>query len=81
MALPEHWWILALAVLGQAVFFARMALAARQGGPVPAWALACLALGGASGLWYGWLQRDAVLAAGQAGILLLAWIGGRTSNE
>ncbi len=81
MALPEHWWLLVQAVLGQAAFFARMALAMRRSEAVPAWAIVCLALGAGCGLVYGWLLRDAVLAAGQAGILLLAWVGRNTNNH
>ena len=90
MTFPEHWWLLALAVVGQTAFFARLAFSwprggrsgGRQGGGgrIPAWAPACLVLGAACGLVYAWLLRDAVLAAGQAGILLLAWVGGRDAD-
>lgn len=69
MALPEYWWLLAAACLGQALFFLRPEAFRRTAPKAPAWALAGLSAGGAAGLAYAWVQSDAVLLAGQFVVL------------
>jgi hypothetical protein len=69
MALPEYWWLLALACVGQALYFLRPDAFRRAPSRAPAWALAGMGCGGLAGLAYGLAQSDPLLVAGQTVVL------------
>lgn len=74
MTLPDHWWLLALVVVVQGLFFARIAVLRMRGKgvqPLARPALAALALSGLAGLAYGFAQRDPLFVVGQACLLAL----------
>ncbi|HMM38078.1 MAG TPA: hypothetical protein PKB11_04915 [Desulfovibrio sp.] len=77
MALPEYWWLLVPACLGQALFFLRPDAFRRTPLKAPVWALAGLCCGGAAGLAYGLVQSDPVLLAGQLIVLAGVAVGTR----
>jgi len=72
MRLPAYWWLLALAVIPQAVFFLRTAiLRMRRKGvqPLARPALATMVGGVVAGVTYGVLQRDPLFVLGQLCLL------------
>lgn len=79
MALPEYWWLLALACLGQGLYFLRPAAFRRRAPRPPSWALAGACCGGLAGLAYGLVQSDPLLLAGQA--VVLAGVGLLARNQ
>lgn len=79
MALPEYWWLLALACLGQGLYFLRPDAFRRSPRRAPSWALAGACGGGLAGLAYGLVQSDPLLLAGQA--VVLAGVGLLTLNR
>ncbi|WP_243546837.1 lipid A biosynthesis domain-containing protein [Pseudodesulfovibrio tunisiensis] len=69
MSLPENWWLLAMTVAGQAVFFLRHAILrfhTKEVQPFPRWALVCGWTGTGAGMAYGAAQSDPVFVTGQA---------------
>lgn len=77
MALPEYWWLLALACAGQGLFFLRPGALRATPARHPAWALAGLYGGGCAGLAYGLVQSDPLLLVGQAVVLAAVALGRR----
>lgn len=84
MTLPDHWWLLALVVVVQGLFFARIAILRMRGKGVqpPARpALAALGVSGLAGLAYGFAQRDPLFVIGQACLLALYYCMQRERND
>ena len=68
---PRFWWLLAPVVLLQAAGFAWLLAGRLRGWKEPAAGPAAIFLGGAVGLVYAVMQRDAVLFLGQACVMVL----------
>lgn len=84
MALPDHWWLLALVVVVQGLFFVRIAILRTRGKgvqPLARPALAALAVSGLAGLAYGVVQRDPLFFIGQACLLALYYCMQRERND
>ena len=84
MTLPDHWWLLALVVVVQGLYFARIMILRTRGKgvqPLARPALAALALSGLAGLAYGFLQRDPLFCLGQACLLILYYRMQRERND
>jgi hypothetical protein len=84
MTLPDHWWLLALVVVVQGVFFARIAVLRMRGKgvqPLARPAQAALAASGLAGLAYGAAQRDPLFFLGQACLLVLYYYMQRERND
>lgn len=77
MSLPAYWWLLALVVGIQGLFFVRIiVLRCRRKGvqPLSRPALCLLGASGVAGLAYGFEQRDPVFLLGQACLLILYYL-------
>ena len=84
MTLPDHWWLLALVVVVQGAFFARIAVLRMRGKgvqPLARPAQAVLAASGLAGLAYGVAQRDPLFFLGQACSLILYYYMQRERND
>jgi lipid-A-disaccharide synthase-like uncharacterized protein len=84
MSLPDHWWLLALVVAVQGLFFARIIVLRMRGKgvqPLARPALAALAVSGLAGLAYGVVQRDPLFFLGQACLLVLYYRMQRERND
>lgn len=84
MRLPAYWWLLALAVIPQAIFFLRTAiLRMRRKGVQPLARPAMIALVGGvvAGVAYGVMQRDPLFVLGQICLLALYYMIQTRSND
>ncbi|MGE4421100.1 MAG: lipid A biosynthesis domain-containing protein [Pseudodesulfovibrio sp.] len=84
MTLPDHWWLLALVVVVQGLFFARIVILRMRGKgvqPLARSAQAALAVSGLAGLAYGFVQRDPLFFLGQACLLALYYRMQRERND
>jgi hypothetical protein len=84
MTPPDHWWLLALAVVVQGSFFARIAILRMRGKgvqPLARPAQAALAVSGLAGLAYGFVQRDPLFFVGQVCLLILYYRMQRERND
>ena len=84
MTLPAYWWLLALVVVGQGLFFVRIIVLRMRGKgvqPLARPAQAVLAISGLAGLAYGLAQRDPLFFLGQACLLILYYRMQRERND
>jgi len=84
MTLPAHWWLLALVVVIQGLFFVRIIVLRMRGKGVQPLARppqAALAASGLAGLAYGFVQRDPLFFLGQACLLILYYHMQRERND
>jgi lipid-A-disaccharide synthase-like uncharacterized protein len=77
-ALPEYWWVLALALGPQLVFlgclFARKGRGAEvANAAMPLWAVGMLCFGALVGVGYALVQSDWVFLLGQSCVLLIGF--------
>lgn len=74
MEFPRFWWMLALATLGQGIFFAIFSVVRWRGNGVqniPRPALPIFAGGACAGLAYGMAQSDPVFIGGQLCMIII----------
>lgn len=84
MSLPAYWWLLALVVVAQGAFFARICILRMRGKGVQPLARpvqAVLAASGLAGLAYGAVQADPLFFLGQACLLVLYYRMQREKND
>ena len=84
MALPDYWWLLALVVAVQGLFFLRIAVLRMRGKGVQPLSRAgqvVLCVSGAAGLLYGAVQRDPVFVVAQACLLILYYYMYKECND
>jgi lipid-A-disaccharide synthase-like uncharacterized protein len=84
MILPAYWWLLALVVVIQGLFFVRIIVLRTRGKgvqPLARPALAAMAVSGLAGLAYGFVQRDPLFFLGQACLLILYYRMQRERND
>ncbi len=77
MVLPAYWWLLALVVIIQGLFFVRIiVLRCRRKGvqPLARPVLLLLGVSGAAGLTYGIVQRDPLFVLGQTCLLIIYYM-------
>ncbi|WP_319584516.1 lipid A biosynthesis domain-containing protein [uncultured Pseudodesulfovibrio sp.] len=84
MTLPDHWWLLALVVVFQGLYFVRIIVLRTLGKgvqPLARSAQAVLAVSGLAGLIYGFVQRDPLFFLGQGCLLVLYYRMQRERND
>ncbi|KAB1443887.1 lipid A biosynthesis domain-containing protein [Pseudodesulfovibrio senegalensis] len=75
MVLPQFWWLLLIATLGQLAYFVAFFILRWRSKDVQEMPLATQAslwIGGLCGLGYGFMQSDFLFVVGQACVLLIA---------
>jgi lipid-A-disaccharide synthase-like uncharacterized protein len=84
MTLPAYWWLLALVLVVQGLYFVRIIVLRTRGKGVQPLARplqAALAVSGLAGLVYGVVQRDPLFFLGQACLLALYYRMQRERND
>lgn len=75
MVLPQFWWLLSVATLGQLAYFVAFFILRQRSKDVQEMPLAAqilLWIGGVCGLMYGFMQSDYLFVVGQACVLFIA---------